>query len=129
MKYKVKYCRIIREPFGIHYRFFLQLVMEGVPPQKHAIGAGTMAIDLGVSTMTSYNGNRLSFKELASNVNQYHEKVIKEQNRLSKLTRINNPECYDDKGVHIKGMLIQYSKSMKKSKMRLRTAYRNSKDH
>ena len=53
MKYKVKYCRIIREPFGIHYRFFLQLVMEGIPPQKHAIGAGTMAIDQGVSTMTS----------------------------------------------------------------------------
>lgn len=45
MKYKVKYCRIIREPFGVHCRFFLQLVMEGIPPRKHAIGAGTMAID------------------------------------------------------------------------------------
>ena len=93
MKYKVKYCRIIREPFGIHYRFFLQLVMEGTPPQKHAIGVGTMAIDPGVSTMTSYNGSKLSFKELAPDVNKYQEKVIKEQNRLSKLTRINNPEC------------------------------------
>lgn len=127
MKYKVKYCRIIREPFGIHYRFFLQLVMEGVPPQKHAIGAGTIAIDPGVSTMTSYNGNRLSFKELAPDVNKHQEKVIKEQNRLSKLTRINNSECYDDKGVHIKGMRIQYSKSMKRAKMRLRTAYRKQR--
>ena len=127
MKYKVKYCRIIREPFGVYYRFFLQLVMEGVPPQKHAIGTGTMAIDPGVSTMTSYNGNRLSFKELAPDVNKYQEKVIKEQNHLSKLTRINNPECYDDKGVHIKGMRIQYSKSMKKLKMRLRTAYRKQR--
>lgn len=61
MKYKVKYCRIIREPFGVYYRFFLQLVMEGVPPQKHAIGAGAMAIDPGVSTMASYNGSKLSF--------------------------------------------------------------------
>ena len=127
MKYKVKYCRIIREPFGIHYRFFLQLIMEGIPPQKHVIGAGTMAIDPGVSTMTSYNGSKLSFKELAPNVNKYQEKVIKEQNRLSKLTRINNPECYDDKGVHIKGMRIQYSKSMKRAKMRLRTAYRKQR--
>lgn len=56
MGYKVKYCRVIREPFGVHYHFFLQLVMEGIPPQKHTIGAGTMAIDPGVSTMTSYNG-------------------------------------------------------------------------
>lgn len=127
MKYKVKYCRIIRAPFGIHYRFFLQLIMEGIPPQKHAIGAGTMAIDPGVSTMTSYNGNRLSFKELAPDVNKYQEKVIKEQNRLSRLTRINNPECYDDKGVHIKGMRIQYSKSMKRAKVRLRTAYRKQR--
>ena len=127
MKYKVKYCRIIREPFGIHYRFFLQLIMEGIPPQKHVIGAGTMAIDPGVSTMTSYNGSKLSFKELAPNVNKYQEKVIKEQNRLSKLTRINNPECYDDKGVHIKGIRIQYSKSMKRAKMRLRTAYRKQR--
>ena len=127
IRYKVKYCRIIREPFGIHYRFFLQLIMEGIPPQKHVIGAGTMAIDPGVSTMTSYNGSKLSFKELAPNVNKYQEKVIKEQNRLSKLTRMNNPECYDDKGVHIKGMRIQYSKSMKRAKMRLRTAYRKQR--
>lgn len=77
--------------------------------------------------MASYNGSKLSFKELAQDVNKYQEKVIKEQNRLSKLTRINNPECYDDKGVHIKGMRIQYSKSMKKSKMRLRTAYRKQR--
>ena len=105
----------------------LQLVMEGVPPQKHAIGAGTMAIDPGVSTMTSYNGGRLFFKELAPDVNKYQEKVIKKQNRLSRLTRINNPECYDDKGVHIKGMRIQYSKSMKRAKMRLRTAYRKQR--
>lgn len=86
-----------------------------------------MAIDPGVSTMASYNGSKLSFKELAQDVNKYQEKVIKEQNRLSKLIRINNPECYDDKGVHIKGMRIQYSKSMKKSKMRLRTAYRKQR--
>ena len=77
--------------------------------------------------MTSYNGSKLSFKELAPDVNKHQAKVIKEQNRLSKLTRINNPECYDDKGVHIKGMRIQYSKSMKKSKMRLRTAYRKQR--
>lgn len=127
MRYKVKYCRIVREPFGIHYRFFLQLVMEGIPPQKHAIGAGTIAIDPGVSTMTSYNGNRLSFKELAPNVNKYQEKVIKEQNRFSELIRINNPKCYDDKGAHIKDMRIQFSKSMKRSKMRLRTAYRKQR--
>ena len=86
-----------------------------------------MAIDPGVSTMTSYNGSKLSFKELAPDVNKYQEKVIKEQNRFSKLTRINNPECYDDKGVHIKGMRIKYSKSMKRSKMRLRTAYRKQR--
>ena len=127
MKHKVKYCRIIREPFGIHYRFFLQLVIEGIPPQKHTVGAGTMAIDPGVSTMTSYNGSKLSFEELAPDVSKYQEKVVKEQNRFSKLTRINNPECYDDEGVHIKGMRIQYSESMKRSKMRLRTAYRKQR--
>ena len=127
MGYKVKYCRVIREPFGVHYHFFLQLVMEGIPPQKHTIGAGTMAIDPGVSTMTSYNGSKLSFKELAPDVNRYQEEVIKEQNRFSKLTRINNPECYDDRGVHIKGMRIKFSKSMKRSKMRLRTAYRKQR--
>lgn len=55
-----------------------------------------MAIDPGVSTMTSYNGSKLSFKELAPDVNKHQAKVIKEQNRFSKLTMINNPECYDE---------------------------------
>ena len=77
--------------------------------------------------MTSYNGSKLSFEELAPDVSKYQEKVIREQNRFSKLTRINNPECYDDEGVHIKGMRIQYSESMKRSKMRLRTAYRKQR--
>lgn len=61
------------------------------------------------------------------NLKPVREKVVKEQNRFSKLTRINNPECYDDEGVHIKGMRIQYSESMKRSKMRLRTAYRKQR--
>lgn len=34
---------------------------------------------------------------------------------------------FDDKGVHIKGMWIQYSKSMQRAKMRLRTACRKQR--
>ena len=64
---------------------------------------------------------------ISPDVNKYQEKVVREQNRLSKLTRINNPECYNDKGVHIKGMRIKYSESMKRAKMRLRTAYRKQR--
>lgn len=124
MKHKIKYCRVIREPFGVRYRYFLQIVMEGTSPLKHPIGAGTLAIDPGVSTMTAYTGKELDFKELAPDVNKYQEKVIREQNRFSRLMRINNTECYDSDGRHIKGKHIRYSSSMRKSKMRLKSLYR-----
>ena len=34
MGHRVKYCRIVRKPFGNDYRYFVQLVMEGTPPVK-----------------------------------------------------------------------------------------------
>ena len=129
MEHRVKYCRIIRKPSGIHYRFFLQLVMEGTPPQRKVIGAGTLAIDPGVSTMTAYTGKEIMFEELACNIEKYQQEVRKEQNRFSKLMRINNPDCYDSEGRHIKGAKIKYSASMKRSRMRLKTAYRKQAEY
>lgn len=124
MKHKIKYCRVTREPFGTKYRYFLQIVMEGTSPLKHPIGAGTLAIDPGVSTMAAYTGKELDFKELAPEINKYQKKTVMEQNRFSKLMRANNAECYDSDGKHIRGKRIKYSSSMRKSKMRLRSLYR-----
>ena len=38
MQGQIKYCRIVREPFGAGYRYFLQIIMKGKAPDKFPWG-------------------------------------------------------------------------------------------
>lgn len=40
LKHRVKYCRICRKAVGTRYHYYLQLVLEGVPPVKRSYGEG-----------------------------------------------------------------------------------------
>ena len=85
LSHKVKYCRVVRRPFGQSFRYFLQLVLDGAPPQKHFPGEGTSAVDPGVSTMAVYNGKELSFLVLAPDIRKYQEAVFRAQKKYSRL--------------------------------------------
>ncbi|MBQ6855798.1 MAG: hypothetical protein IJO13_01695, partial [Lachnospiraceae bacterium] len=51
LKNRAKYCRIVRKPMGLSYHYYLQLVLEGIPPQKHAFKPdGRVGLDQGIST-------------------------------------------------------------------------------
>lgn len=45
-----KYCRIVRKKFPTGWRYYVQLVQEGIPPQKHPRGIGKIGVDIGTST-------------------------------------------------------------------------------
>lgn len=52
-EYKVKYVRLIRKPFNNVFRYYAQLIIDGIPPLKHTKGIGKCGIDMGVSSVAT----------------------------------------------------------------------------
>ena len=129
LSHKVKYCRVVRRPFGKSFRYFLQLVLDGVPPQKHFPGKGTSAVDPGVSTMAVYNGKELSFLVLSPDIRKYQEAVFRAQKKYSRLLRLNNPGCFLPDGTFRKGARIRHTVSMRKAAMEVKTAFRKQAEY
>jgi len=110
LNHRIKYARLIRrkasspEAKGADvqgYRYYVQLLLEGVPYQKpkHIIGTDIVGLDLGPSTIAivSCEGEvQLAplCKELKPNANTRRHL----QRKLDRQRRANNPQNYDEKG-------------------------------
>ena len=73
----VKFCRLIRKPFNSGFRYYIQMVFEGIPPLKYTKGIGDAGIDDGVSTVAAVTDSKCILKDLAPNVNHYNNQIIK----------------------------------------------------
>lgn len=121
---KIKYCRILRLPFGNQYRYFVQFVMEGTAPKKLIPGDLKIGLDPGVSTMTAYTGDKLHFIELSKEIDRYTKQILHLQRVYDHKMRVNNPSCFNDNGTFIKGAKILHTKGMLRTMMQLKTMYR-----
>ena len=123
---KVKYCRIVRKPFGKQYRYFVQLVMEGKPPIKQRVkGKGTVGVDPGVSIVAYSNDKTARFVQLAEGIERYDKQIEVLSRQIERILRINNPDCYDENGVAIKGKKPTVrTKNYYDAIMELKTVYR-----
>ena len=130
MLHKIKYCRIIRRPFGKSYRYFVQFIMDGSPPDKIKPGKGKLGVDPGVSTMTAYSGKALHFVELSKDVGKYTKEILHLQKVYDHRMRVNNPDCYNKDGTFKKGSKIHCrTKGMLRTMMKLKAAYRKRSDY
>ena len=80
---KIKYCRIIRTQRKGKNAFYLQLILEGMPPKKYnndtgeiknSIGQGNVGIDIGTSTVAVVGEHNAMLCELASKVKDVERK-------------------------------------------------------
>ncbi|MBB5171879.1 hypothetical protein HNQ41_000019 [Texcoconibacillus texcoconensis] len=104
---KVKYCRIVRKFIRGENRYFVQLVLDGVPPKKveretgklkHHRSTGTVGIDIGTQTIAVVSEGEAKLLELASNINTMERKKRLLQRKLDRQRRANNPHKYNDDG-------------------------------
>lgn len=124
LMHKIKYCRIIREPFKNKYKYFLQLILEGTSPIKHELGDGDCGIDEGISTIAYYNDKESDFEVLGNGIEKYEKGIHKAAIKYERRLRLNNPDCYDENGVIIKGSKFKRTKGSRKALMELKNAYR-----
>ena len=107
---KIKYARLIRRRASSSRaqgadaegsRYFVQLVLEGVPyhKPKHTVGSDTLGADLGPSTIALVARQGVASLEVLSAELAPEEKQIRRlQRKMGRQRRAANPEHYDAQG-------------------------------
>ena len=128
LKNRTKYCRIVRRMFNNGWHYYVQLVQEGIPPQKHVVGKGRVGVDIGPSTAAIVSKNKCSLEELGTNQNEikvFDKKIKKLQRQMGRSRRISNPQNYNEDGTIHKGRKKwSYSKRYYKTRNKLKTLQR-----
>ena len=135
---RIKYCRIVRKMIRGKYKFYIQLVMEGLPPIKvtndgeikRSIGTGNVGIDIGTRTIAFSSQYDVKLLELCPEVENIQKEKNKLQRKLDRQRRSNNPNNYNEDGAIKRGIKLEWIKSNKyiKTQNELREIQRKQAD-
>ena len=96
----VKYCRIVRRTLNGVKRWFVQLVVEGLPPVRkvYASKCEVVGIDPGPSRIAYFHECQAAIVEVAPHVDLKEPKIRLLQRRIDRSRRANNPDGTVKKG-------------------------------
>jgi hypothetical protein len=107
---RIKYARLLRRSASspraqgadsLGERYFVQLALEGVPLQKpeHAVGSGTIGLDLGPASIAIVPREaEARLEPLCAELRPDAQAIRRLQRRMERQRRAANPAHYDDKG-------------------------------
>jgi hypothetical protein len=104
---KIKYCRIKREIIKREYHYYIQLILEGIPPLKlnkktgevkHYINNGVVGLDIGTQSLGICCKDEVKLLELAPEVQNIEKQKRKIQRKMDRSRRTNNPNKYNENG-------------------------------
>ena len=106
---RVKYCRIKRQWCEKGWRYFIQLILEGVPPIKvrptgevmHPIGNGRVGLDIGTQTLAYSSGDAVGLVELAPAVKSIDAELRRINRAMDRSRRATNPQMFNSDGTII----------------------------
>ena len=136
---KIKYCRIKREMIKGKYHYYIQLVLDGVPPLKinkqtgeikNQTTYGKVGIDIGTQTVAISSNYDVKLLELAPEVVNIDREIKRIQRYMDRSRRLINPNKYNDDGTintQNKDKWI-YSNRYLKAKNRYKELYRKQKE-
>ncbi|APH20897.1 TPA: RNA-guided endonuclease TnpB family protein [Clostridium botulinum] len=119
---RVKYCRILRKLIRGKYKYYVQLILEGIPPQKinkqtgeikGSIGQGSVGIDIGTQTIAISSKYDVKLLELCPKIENIEHKKIILQRKLDRQRRANNLNNYNEDGTIKRGIKLKWYKSNK----------------
>ena len=130
---KIKYCRIVRKFIRGKYKYYIQLVLDGIPPMKinhetgeikNSIGDEKVGIDIGTRTIAYSSKYEVKLLELCPEVDNIEREKRILQRKLDRQRRVNNLDNYNEDGTIKKGIMINGKKEKlkwQKSKKYIKT--------
>jgi hypothetical protein len=118
----IKYCRIVRKIIRGKYKYYVQLIMEGIPPIKcdketgeikNPLGNDNVGIDIGTRTIAYVCSKEVKLLELCPEVENIERKKLILQRKLDRQRRANNPNNYNENGTIKRGIKLVWNKSNK----------------
>ena len=136
---RIKYCRIKREIIKGKYHYYVQLILDGIPPIKinketgeikRYINDGDVGIDIGTQTLAICSDNEVKLLELAPEVNDIEKEKRILNRKLDRQRRANNPNKYNENSTIKKGNKEKWIKSNKyiKTQNKLKEIYRKQRE-
>lgn len=128
---RIKYCRLLSKTIRGKKRYFVQLCLEGTPPDRRTYGDGRIDIlDVKISHLEmQVKGKKPETIELAPGCQMDEEKIAEIQRRMEASRRATNPENYNEDGTIKKGRLKwNYSNNYKKLAFKLKELRRKEKE-
>lgn len=107
LKNKIKYCRVLSKFIKGRYKYYIQVILEGVPPIKineetgeikNTISKGRVGIDIGTQTIAIASQYDVKLLELAPEVSNIEKEKRILQRKLDRQRRANNPNKYNKDG-------------------------------
>lgn len=103
---KIKYCRILKKEIKGKIKWYVQLVLEGIPPKKITnqgeikgqIGLGNVGVDIGTQTIAISSKCDVKLLELAHNVNNIDRQLKLIQRKMDRSKRATNHNKFNDNG-------------------------------
>ena len=94
-----KFNRIVRKFQYGRWHYYIQMIFDGTPPQKHASTLqSSVGIDIGTSTIATSSYYQTELRELAANVSRETDHLRRLQRKLDRQRRANNPQNYNENG-------------------------------
>lgn len=100
----LKYLRILSKEIRGKERFFIQFVIEGIPPENdHVQNPGSVGLDIGTSTIAIVSDNHAELRELAEDITTDAKKLRKIERAMERSRRATNTDNYNENGTVKKG--------------------------
>ena len=107
LRNKIKYCRIKREIIKGKHHYYVQLILDGIPPQKvdvntgeikHYINDGIVGLDIGTQSLAICSKSDVKLLELAPEIQNIEKQKRILQRKLDRSRRSTNPNKYNENG-------------------------------
>lgn len=124
---RVKYCRVVRRTVKKRVRWFLQIVLEGLPSVRHVYAplCERVGVDVGPSKAAVVSPLSVALMPVAPNVETLEDVIRRIQRAMDRSRRAMNPGNYNEDGTVKKGALQWvFSKHYKELQVTLQELHR-----
>jgi len=98
---EIAYCRLNRKTIRGKVKYYLQLVMKGIPPQKREITEGEAGLDIGISTLAAVSDKEVMIEEFCVGLDMLEKEKRMILRKMDRSRRATNHNKYNADGTII----------------------------
>jgi putative transposase len=100
---RVKYSRILRRQLRGREHWYVQLVLEGLPPKRRLTGEGAVGLDIGPSDVAMYSDSDAALEVFCPTITQPWRELRKIERAMDRSRRATNPDAFNPDGTWKRG--------------------------